>query len=293
MTLRIAIVTDIHHGKPSTAKRGDAALELMEEFARFVKDSGATHVLDMGDRISDENRDTDLVLAAEVAEAFRAVQAPIWHLNGNHDRDHMTVADNEALLGQSLDHAVHDIDGWRIVLWRADSRIRRGEDGNGFVLTEADLVWLSRTMQATDRPTLVVSHVPISGHAQTGNYYFQNNPGSSTYPMADRARAALALARVPVVCLAGHVHWNTVTTVNGITHLTQQSLTESFTTAGEPAGAMGLIELSDTVSWDVVGADPFRFGFRPTAQRWTPPMPDFATHPELRSRHAPAPLHKA
>lgn len=298
MTLRIAIVTDIHHGKPSTAKRGDAALGLMEDFARYVKDSGATHVLDMGDRISDENRDTDLVLAAEVAEAFRAVPAPVWHLNGNHDRDHMTVADNEALLGQSLDHAVHDIDGWRIVLWRADSRIRRGEEGNGFVLTEADLVWLSRTMQATDRPTLVVSHVPISGHAQTGNYYFQNNPASSTYPMADRARAALALARVPVVCLAGHVHWNTVTTVNGITHLTQQSLTESFTTAGEPAGAMGLIELSDTVSWDVVGADPFRFGFRPTAQRWTPPMPDFATHPELRSRHAPVAmtplkLHKA
>lgn len=293
MTLRIAIVTDIHHGKPSTAKRGDAALGLMEEFARYVKDSGATHVLDMGDRISDENRDTDLILAAEVAEAFRAVPAPVWHLNGNHDRDHMTVADNEALLGQSLDHAVHDIDGWRIVLWRADSRIRRGDEGNGFVLTEADLVWLSRTMQATDRPTLVVSHVPISGHAQTGNYYFQNNPRSSTYPMGDRARAALALARVPVVCLAGHVHWNTVTIVDGITHLTQQSLTESFTTAGEPAGAMGLIELSDTVSWDVVGADPFRFGFRPTAQRWTPPMPDFTTHPELRSRHAPASLHKA
>lgn len=293
MTLRIAIVTDIHHGKPSTAKRGDAALGLMEEFARYVKESGATHVLDMGDRISDENRDTDLVLAAEVAEAFRAVNAPVWHLNGNHDRDHMTVADNEALLGQSLDHAVHDIDGWRIVLWRADSRIRRGDEGNGFVLTEADLVWLSRTMQATDRPTLVVSHVPISGHAQTGNYYFQNNPGSSTYPMGERARAALALARVPVVCLAGHVHWNTVTSVNGITHLTQQSLTESFTTAGEPAGAMGLIELSDTVSWDVVGADPIRFAFRPTSQRWTPPMPDFATHPELRSHHAGKALNEA
>lgn len=293
MTLRIAIVTDIHHGKPSTAKRGDAALGLMEGFARYVQDSGATHVLDMGDRISDENRDTDLVLAAEVAEAFRAITAPVWHLNGNHDRDHISVADNEALLGQSLDHAVHDIDGWRIVLWRADSRIRRGDEGNGFVLTEADLVWLARTMQATDRPTLVVSHVPISGHAQTGNYYFQNNPASSTYPMADRARAALALAHVPVVCLAGHVHWNTVTTVNGITHLTQQSLTESFTTAGEPAGAMGLIELSDTVSWNVVGADPFRFGFRPTAQRWTPPMPDFASHPELRARHAVPALHKA
>jgi hypothetical protein len=143
-------------------------------------------------------------------------------------------------------------------------------------------------MQTADRPTLVVSHVPVSGHAQTGNYYFQNNPASATYPMDDRARAALALARVPVVCLAGHVHWNTVTAVDGITHLTQQSLTESFTTAGEPAGAMGLIELADTVSWQVVGDDPYSYAFRPTLRRWTPPLPDFARHPELRRRHASA-----
>lgn len=293
MTLRVAVLTDIHHGKPSTAKRGDAALSLMDEFTRFVNDSGASHVLEMGDRISDEDRDTDLVLSAEVAEALRAVNAPIWHLNGNHDRDHMTVADNEALLGQSLGHEAHDLGGWRIVLWRADSRIRRGDEGSGFVLPETDLVWLARTMQATDRPTLVVSHVPISGHAQTSNYYFHNNPASSTYPTGDRARAALALARVPVVCLAGHVHWNTVTTVDGITHLTQQSLTESFTTAGEAAGAMGLIELSDTVSWEVVGADPFRFAFRPSARRWTPPMPAFARRPEPRDRHAPSMAHGA
>lgn len=288
MTLRIAIITDIHHGKPSTAKRGDAALGLMEEFARYVKDTMATHVLDMGDRISDENHDADPGLAAEVAEAFGAIEVPVWHINGNHDRDHMTVADNEKILGQSLGHAVLDLDGWRIVLWRADSRIRRGEEDHGFVLSEADLVWLARAMQTADRPTLVVSHVPVSGHAQTGNYYFQNNPASATYPMDDRARAALALARVPVVCLAGHVHWNTVTAVDGITHLTQQSLTESFTTAGEPAGAMGLIELADTVSWQVVGDDPYSYAFRPTLRRWTPPLPDFARHPELRRRHASA-----
>ena len=284
MPLRLAIVTDIHHGRPSTAKRGDRALPLMEEFSRYVADSGATRVVDMGDRISDEDRDTDLRLAREVAEAFRAVPAPVWHLNGNHDRDHLDVADNEEILGQDMGHAVHDLEGWRIVLWRADSKIARGPGRSGFVLREADLVWLSRTMQAADRPTLVVSHVPVSGHSQLGNYYFQNNPTGATYPMADRARAALALARVPVVCLAGHVHWNTVTTVDGITHLTQQSLTESFTTGGEAAGAMGLVELGDDVRWEVVGDDPFAFGFRPAARRWTPPLPDFAEHPELRAR---------
>lgn len=286
MTLRLAIITDIHHGKPSTAKRGDAALGLMAEFARFAEDAGVSHVIDLGDRISDEDHETDLRLEAEVADAFRAVKAPVWHLNGNHDRDHLSVAENEKILGQSLGHEVHDLEGWRIVLWRADSRIRRGADHSGFVLGEEDLVWLSATMQAADRPVLMVSHVPVSGHSQIGNYYFQNNPGSSTYPMAERARAALSLARVPVVCLAGHVHWNTLTTVDGITHLTQQSLTESFTTGGEPAGAMGVIELGDTVSWQVAGADPFTATFKPHARRWTPPLPNFRDHPQLRARHA-------
>ena len=36
-------------------------------------------------------------------------------------------------------------------------------------------------MNADDRPTLLVSHVPLSGHAQTGNYYFERNPGHATY----------------------------------------------------------------------------------------------------------------
>ena len=288
MTIRLAIVTDIHHGAPSTAKRGDMALPLMPEFARFVKDNGATHVLDMGDRISDQDRDADLRLEAEVADAFREVAAPVWHINGNHDRDHLSVADNEAILGQSLGHEVHDVEGWRLVLWRADSRIHRSPAHRGFQLQEQDLVWLARTMQAADRPTLVVSHVPLSGHAQTGNYYFQNNPDLSTYPTSERARAALSMARVPVVCLAGHVHWNTVTCVDGITHLTQQSLTESFTTGGEAAGAMGILELGDTVNWQVVGDDPITHGFRPQARRWTPPLPNFQTRPDLRAAMAQA-----
>lgn len=291
MAVRLAVVTDIHHGAPSTAKRGDAALGLMAEFARFVADARPDAVLDLGDRISDVDAETDRRLAGEVAESFRpvaeATSGPVLHICGNHDRDHLSVADNETILGQPLGHAVMDIGDWRLVLWRADSRIRRGPEVRGFVLVEEDLIWLARTVQAADRPLLVAAHVPVSGHAQTGNYYFENNPQGATYPGAERVRAALSLARVPLVCIAGHVHWNTITAVDGITHLTQQSLTESFTTMGEPAGAMGLLELDETVSWEVAGRDPIAFSFRPAAHRWTPRLPDFAAHPGLRERPAP------
>ncbi|MCY6382172.1 metallophosphoesterase family protein [Hoeflea prorocentri] len=275
MSLRLAIVADIHHGAPSHTKRGDAALGLMAEFSSFVKDAKPDLVIDLGDRISDVDHETDRHLQAEVAEAFKAIDVPIQHICGNHDRDHLSVAENEAFLGQELASRTIDINGWRIAFWRADSKIERKGDQPGFKLPEADLLWLSHMAQTADRPTLVVSHVPVSDHAQTGNYYFERNKRFSTYPEAARSRAALAQTRQPMVCLAGHVHWNTVTSVDGITHLTQQSLTESFTTQGEPAGAYGLMELSDTVFWQVFGKDPFEVRFTPQNHRWTPPLGPF------------------
>ncbi|MEM8730711.1 MAG: metallophosphoesterase [Pseudomonadota bacterium] len=275
MPLRIAIVTDIHHGAPSNTKRGDAALPLLARFVDAVAQDKPDLVLEMGDRISDVDRDSDLTLQKEVAAALAGLDTPIHHICGNHDRDHLSVAENEEILGQALAHEIVDLGDWQIALWRADAKIARGPEYRGFTLPEADLLWLSRMAQAAEKPTLVVSHVPVSGHSQVGNYYFQRSPQFATYPEAERAREALAQARAPMLCLAGHVHWNTVTQIDGIPHLTLQSLTESFTTQGHPAAAWGMLTLTDTAHWQVFGRDPFEARVTPQAGRWTPPLAPF------------------
>lgn len=282
--LRLAFVADIHHGENSFTKVGAQALPLMAEFRRFVAEAKPDAVIDLGDRISDCDHATDLRLEREVAEAFAPIVAPRFHICGNHDRDHLSVAENETILGLPLGHRIVDLGDWRLVFWAADSKIHRP---GGFVLRESDLLWLAATVDAADRPLAIMSHVPISGHAQTGNYYFERNPDVSTYPGAERARAVLRRARVPVVCLSGHVHWNTLTTVDGIPHLTLQSLTESFTTMPEAAGAWGMLELGDTISWSVFGKDPFsaRIDAKETLRRWMTPLQPFHEHPELRQRH--------
>jgi hypothetical protein len=282
-SLRIAVVTDIHHGEDHFTKKGSIALPLMAEFARFVEEGRPDLVIDLGDRISDRDRETDLRLEREIADAFAPITAPRFHLNGNHDRDYLSVADNEAVLGQKLDHETVDIGGWRIVLWRADSLIRRP---GGFVLAEADLLWLAGIVRAANRPLAIMSHVPISGHSQAGNYYFERNPEASTYPGAERARAILRAAKVPVMCLAGHVHWNTLTQVDGIPHLTLQSLTETFTTYPEPAGAWGLLELDETIGWKVFGLDAvtLQLPVAQTARRWITPLQPFEQIPQMRAR---------
>ncbi len=289
-TVRLAVVADIHHGADSLTKRGTTALGLLDEFARFVSESKPDAVIDLGDRISDVDAETDRRLEAEVADAFRAIRVPVHHLCGNHDRDHLSVAENEAILGQPLGHAMLDIGGWRIVLWRADSRIRRlVSDGfHGFVLAEADLLWLARVIRAADRPLAIMSHVPVSGHAQTGNYYFERNATSSTYPGTERLRAELRAARVPVMWLSGHVHWNTVTVIDGIPHFTMQSLTESFTTSPEPAAAWALLQLDHAIDLRVFGRDPFAMTIdaADTQRRWLAPLPEFRTMTPGGARHS-------
>ncbi|MCB9948044.1 MAG: metallophosphoesterase [Rhodospirillaceae bacterium] len=279
---RLCIVTDIHHGPDTFTKKGAAAPRLMEGFAGFCRAEAPDAVIDLGDRISDSDPETDRRLAREAAAMFAPIAAPRLHVCGNHDRVHLSVEENEEILGQSLGHQTVDIDGWTLVLWRAETRIARGL---GLVLRECDLTWLAGVVARAEGPLAVFSHVPVSGHGQAGNYYFQHNPDASTYPnAADRVRAVLATARVPLVWVAGHVHWNTLTVVNGQPHLTLQSLTETFTTHPEPAGSYAVLDLGADIAWTVHGRDGLHVRLRAadSVARWVAPLPRFEDHPEIR-----------
>ena len=122
-------------------------------------------------------------------------------------------------------------------------------------------------------------HEPCAGlrPCADGTYYFERNPLAATYPGTDRLRAVLRAATVPVMWLAGHVHWNTWTTMDGIPHFTMQSLTESFTTNPEPAGAWALLELDSRIALTVFGRDGFAASLdaAATLRRWVPPLPVF------------------
>lgn len=287
---KICIVADIHHGTDTTTKKGTAAARLMAEFAVFCDAEAPDMVIDLGDRISDVDHDTDLVLEHEAKAMFTPIVQPVHHICGNHDRDYITVAENEQILRQSLANETIDLDGWTVVLFRADAKVHRDPDGiRSFTMPEADLVWLADVIANATKPLAIFSHVPLSGHDQTGNYYFQNKPEFSRYPNTECIRAAIESARVPVISFSGHVHWNTLTTIKGVPYVTIQSLTETFTTHPEPSGAMAVLELgSDEIALDVRGLDAFRLRLpvQQMARRWLTPLPAPSRHPETTKRLA-------
>lgn len=285
--LKIAAVTDIHHGRPSLTKVGPAALGLLEKFVDFANGWGADLVVDLGDRITDRDNATDRGLTADVAAVFQRVSAPRRHMLGNHDLEFMTAAEGEELLGVPMASESFDLNGFHLVFWQADTRVDRQ---HGFSLPRADLDWLAADLAASELPSIVFTHVPLDAASMAGNYWFEANPEHATYAETPEIRRVISGTGNVVLCLAGHVHWNKANTVDGVPYLSLQSLTESYTTAPEPAAAWSTIEIGEEIHWRCHGADPIelRLPLRRPDRRWAAPLPPFERLRSRRLRRPPA-----
>ncbi len=278
-SLKLAVVTDIHHGEDKFTKRGGAALGLLDDFLAFAGDWGADMIVDLGDRISDVDAETDVGLLAEVAARFTGLNTPRGHVNGNHDLAFMDEARNAGALQAPASSWSTEIKGWRLIFWLADTHI---PVPHPFRLRESDLEWLATELPKSDAPTVLFTHVPLGGGSMVGNYWFHNNPEHAAYPNAAEARALIAAHGHVVLGVAGHVHWNALHRVHGVPHVAVQSLTESFATGGEPAGAWATFELGDAIRWRTHGRDPIEMvlPLRSPGASWPEPLPPFR---ELRN----------
>jgi hypothetical protein len=271
--LRIGLVADVHHGPNTWTKRGDAALGLLARALEELERLRVDLVVDLGDRINDTDRETDLRLVKEVAGVFAASRLRRVHLLGNHDLVNLAPEDSAAALGQELASQMLELKEWRLVFWCPETRLDYTEVGlaAGFVLQPAEVEWLSGAL-ADAAPTVVFTHVPLDGAAMLGNYYFETAPGAGLagYRNAARAREVIRNSPAATLAVAGHVHWNRLTTLDGVHYVSVQSLTESFTTHPEPAGAWAELGLGPLIRVDIRGQDGFgvRLPRRARGHRW-------------------------
>lgn len=271
--LRLALVSDIHHGEDKLTKRGSAALGLLKDFLAFAGDWGADMIVELGDRISDIDKVTDEVLEQDVASCFVNLNTPHIHLNGNHDVAFLGEAANAATLRQEAGSHTVILNGWRLVFWQADAFIPYP---NPFTIRRSDLDWLATELPKSDAPTIIFTHVPLGEGSMVGNYWFQNNVAHAGYPNAADARAIIEGHGHVVLCVSGHVHWNSMHRVNAIPYVTIPSLSESFTTNGEASGAWATMQLDGSqLRWQTFGRDPVEMTLplRKPAESWPEPLP--------------------
>jgi HAD superfamily hydrolase (TIGR01450 family) len=275
--IRIVLIADIHHGLFSEAKDGPAALPLLDAALDEINALRPALVVDLGDRINETSPEEDASRFHEVAERFRRLRSLWVYLPGNHDLVNLSMADCEVMLGVPLRPHSLDLSGWHLVFWQIDCRQRPG----GRTVGRADLDWLEADLRSTDLPSVVFMHVPVDDASMAGNYYFARGaPGGPAYRNSAEVRAVLERTDRAVLVVAAHVHWNSLSTIDGIRYVTIQSLTETFTTHPHPAGAWAVLDLApEGMRLDIRGRDAATFSlpFKRRGHHWLVRDPGLAS----------------
>ena len=270
--LRIAVITDIHYGPDRYSKKGDEALMLLESFIRKVNSMEVDLVVDLGDRISNTDVVNDRKHLAVVASVFKSLTHECHHLVGNHDVVHLSIEDQEEIIGMPLQHHSLDRQGWHLAFWNTSCELHEGE---GFRLEPDDLDWLAADLAATELPSVVFSHMPVDTGSMVGNYYFERHfAHGEQHRNASLARDLIEGSEKVIAVVSGHVHWNQLHVMDGIPHFSLQSLSETFTTHPHAAGSWALLTLGDTIELEVFGRDPvmYRMPVKTPSHHWLPSM---------------------
>jgi 3',5'-cyclic AMP phosphodiesterase CpdA len=163
------------------------------------------------------------------------VKVPVHHAIGNHDiwgidkaKSHTTG--QEARWGKNwfrqqfgYENTYHSFDfgGWHFVM--LDNVLLTPDGYNGFIDPE-QLEWLEQDLSASDKPTLIVSHIPllsVTGLAmgyddKSGEW---NVGGDIMTKNVDRLRELFRKNRRVKLCVSGHVHMVDRVDYEGVSYL--------------------------------------------------------------------------
>ncbi len=277
--LDVALITDIHFGPDRGTKKGSSAPELMRKFKHWLNASSCSLLVELGDRISDVDRDTDIVNIRQVAGWFSDISLPHYHLAGNHDLEELTLAENEELLKFSLRSTSVDVAGFHLVFWNAGSKLDREK---GFSLLEEELRWLKADLAKTKFPTIIFTHVPLDNGSMKGNFYFEKAyPLHACYSIEDgeKIREVIERSNKVILCINGHAHWNAYHCIDGIHYITLPSLTETFPTYPNACESWAKLSVGDEIQLQVFGNLPieYRLPIRlPASEHWLNIHKDYA-----------------
>ncbi len=257
--LEIALISDIHYGPDRGTKKGSLGKELFEEFNKWLVKDTSSVLIDLGDRISDVDLETDRSLAREVGTWFKKINIPQYHLLGNHDLEELSVEENEELIGYPMRSQSFDLNGYHLVLWDTLPELDKEK---GFSLREDRLDWLKADLAQATLPSVVFTHLPLDNGSMKGNFYFEKAyPTHAYFSDADgeRIREVLELSKKVQLCINGHAHWNAYHCIDGIHYITIPSLTELFPTFPNTTNAWAKLAIGTDIHLRVFGNLPIEY----------------------------------
>jgi 3',5'-cyclic AMP phosphodiesterase CpdA len=211
-TLRIAAITDLHHGLAPDAE---------VRFDSFLKEVDRRKNLDLVLQIGDFCHPGEA--SNPISNRWRDLPFPQANVLGNHDMDRGTKGRVMAQWGMKDPFESRDLGSFRLIILDLNHFKKNGQlipyaDGNYFTLganhnwADPDqLAWLGRELRTGSKPTILVSHQPL-GMGEPGKRLPDEQEA-----IFDILRAARDVNPKGAVCacLCGHLHVDRLENVYG------------------------------------------------------------------------------
>lgn len=211
--LRIAAITDLHHGLAADA------MQRLTAFGQAVESrENLDLVMQMGDFCYSN------LAARECSRFFNNLPHDKIHVLGNHDMDKVDKSLAVKFFGMPNRYYSKVVNGWRIVVldlnnFKKDGKMFHYADGNYFTsnatLNMADpeqLDWLEKELTTSQEPVILISHQPLG-------FKEPNSPMPSeqveVLDVVTKAKKANPKGAVQI-CMFGHLHVDRLDYYQGI-----------------------------------------------------------------------------
>lgn len=185
--MKIAIVNDIHVGPPLQFKelmRASSHLveQKLQDLLHYIQNTHQPDlVVNLGDLIRSQNRESDVSLYQKLIPFFRTLQTPSLHLVGNHELKCNSVETIESLWENhgylQKSYGSLEING-HLIVWLGleirDTHYKRR------VVPDEQVVWLQEKLQQTQKPVYLFTHTPFDDHDVTGNFFYETFDARNT-----------------------------------------------------------------------------------------------------------------
>lgn len=241
--LRLAVITDIHYGPDKKTRLGSHAPRLVDEFVRAVNRRAPHAVIELGDRVSSFSPTLDKAHMRDLRTQFNQMAAPLYCLPGNNDIRNLSIADNELIMGRSMQSQSVVMNGYRLLIWAPNVNTDTPE---GLFIAPGDMGWLRRQLVQSREPVLLFTHVPLDNMEEDDRaaLAYDGSANRSYYPEGPRVRRMLEESGKVVMCIAGHRHTSRYREINNIHYVIQQSLTQRLPDRNAPHEAWSMVEIT-------------------------------------------------
>lgn len=225
--LKFALVSDIHIGAESeyegaVRKLSRYSIPYLKDFVAKANEFEPAFVGQLGDMIEDgPGEGADAANYRQGLQVLAGCRAPVLHVLGNHEQVNLSADALCALAGLEKPYYEVSFDACTVLVLFSTS-IKHTD----IHVSSEQIAWLEGALKRSEKPVLIFVHHPLDEQSLLGNVWFERYPDYCF--VEERAELRRIFERSGKVCavFGGHVHQNSVSTINGIHYITIQSLVE-------------------------------------------------------------------